>query len=142
VPDAIAPYARASATEKLRRSCAVLKLARGFYRAGGITIYDALMRAGDGQPQGVWARQIFQAAIGALDIDAWDPRYNPTTRRADVYETFDRCITACRDLRGGWRVSAVKLEAGPDSGIDRFEQLRRGGMFRRGFKPTVVGSER
>lgn len=140
-PDQLKPYSLASPAEKLRRARGVLLAARRLFDANKrARVWDCLLKAGDGRPEGWWARQMFQAACGDLNIPRWEA--GPRVCRQDVRELLDLCISKARGHCGGWRVysSTPSASSEPAPGVDVFVQALRG-MHRRGWKPTIVGSE-
>lgn len=137
-PDQLRPYTAASPQEKLRRALVVLVEARRLFRARHGNLLECLIAAGDGSPQGWWARQIVQGAVGDRDLLAFCT--GPRVRRADIYRLLDDCISKCRGHQGGWHVRAAPSAPRPELGMDEFERLRRG-VGRRGWKPTVIGGE-
>lgn len=102
-PDALAPFHKASASEKQRRVRDVLQWAHSIYRRGGASMVEAVSEAAAGSATGYYALVELRRVLLELNLVAWEQ--HPHRTRADVHRAFKKAIGRLTPHRGGWRVT-------------------------------------
>jgi hypothetical protein len=106
VPDSLAPFHKASPSERDRRVRDVLQWAHWFYRQGDCSMCGAIDRAvsgGSGDPAGEYAKLSLRRILLELNLVAWESHPNRT--RQDVHRLFRKAIGKLSPHAGGWRVT-------------------------------------
>jgi hypothetical protein len=102
-PDALAPFHKASPSERSRRVRDVLLRAWRVYRAGERSMVDAINDAAAGMAEGEFAKISLRRILLELNLTAWEQ--HPHRTRRDVHALFRKAINRLATHRGGWRVS-------------------------------------
>jgi hypothetical protein len=106
MPPELKQWRETTPEERRRRALRVLQAGRVLYRAGGLTLEEALS---DGSLESWWAKEIVREYVRTRNLTDWER--SERQPRSSVYRVLDACIRRCRAKRGGWFVSPRLTEA-------------------------------